>query len=510
MCLAVPGRVVALSERDGTLMAEVDFGGVRKDVCLRVHPRRRGRRVRHRARRASRSSGSTRSRRSQTLANFETHGHPRGGVRRRVRAGRPAGRPGRPGREPTRARKGPAMKYLDEFSDPDLAGRLLDQIHAVTTGTVGDHGGLRRADPLDHPARHRPAAARRHRDDPRPGLPGLRHAAGDHRQGAGDRRSSPDVIFCSFGDMLRVPGSSKDLFRIKSAGGDVRVVYSPLDALNLARENPDREVVFFGIGFETTAPANAMTVYQAQAARHPQLLAAGLARAGAAGDRGDHGVADLPGAGVPGRRPRVQRDGHRPSTRRWPRSTRCRSWSPGSSRSTSSRASAAPCCSSSRAGTSWRTPTRGRCRAEGNPAAMAMLRGRLRGDRPGLARHRDDPGQRLAAVRARTATSTPRSASTSRGIHTEESSICRSGEVLQGLIKPHECAAFGKRVHAAQPARRHDGVVRGRLRGVLPRTGGWSCRRDGPRRRWLTRLPGCRSTSRAGSARRRCGTRRRS
>ncbi|MEP6528160.1 MAG: hydrogenase formation protein HypD, partial [Nocardioidaceae bacterium] len=64
--------------------------------------------------------------------------------------------------------------------------------------------------------------------------------------------------------MLRVPGSSQDLFRIKSAGGDVRVVYSPLDALNLARENPDREVVFFGIGFETTAPANAMTVYQAQ------------------------------------------------------------------------------------------------------------------------------------------------------------------------------------------------------------------------------------------------------
>ena len=64
--------------------------------------------------------------------------------------------------------------------------------------------------------------------------------------------------------MLRVPGSSGDLFRIKSAGGDVRVVYSPLDALKLARENPDRQVVFFGIGFETTAPANAMTVYQAK------------------------------------------------------------------------------------------------------------------------------------------------------------------------------------------------------------------------------------------------------
>jgi hydrogenase expression/formation protein HypD len=74
----------------------------------------------------------------------------------------------------------------------------------------------------------------------------------------------PGVIFCSFGDMLRVPGSEKDLFRVKSEGGDVRVVYSPLDALKLARAHPDREVVFFGIGFETTAPANAMAVHLAK------------------------------------------------------------------------------------------------------------------------------------------------------------------------------------------------------------------------------------------------------
>ena len=73
----------------------------------------------------------------------------------------------------------------------------------------------------------------------------------------------PDVIFCSFGDMLRVPGTQKDLFTVKSAGGDVRIVYSPLDALKLARENPAKEVVFFAVGFETTAPANAMAVYQA-------------------------------------------------------------------------------------------------------------------------------------------------------------------------------------------------------------------------------------------------------
>jgi hydrogenase expression/formation protein HypD len=75
----------------------------------------------------------------------------------------------------------------------------------------------------------------------------------------------PDVIFCSFGDMLRVPGSQDDLFSIRARGGQVRVVYSPLDAVKLAQENPDKQVVFFAIGFETTAPPNVMSVLQAQA-----------------------------------------------------------------------------------------------------------------------------------------------------------------------------------------------------------------------------------------------------
>jgi hydrogenase expression/formation protein HypD len=73
----------------------------------------------------------------------------------------------------------------------------------------------------------------------------------------------PDVIFCSFGDMLRVPGSSKSLFDVKAEGADVRIVYSPLDAVKLAKANPHKQVVFFAVGFETTAPANAMTAWQA-------------------------------------------------------------------------------------------------------------------------------------------------------------------------------------------------------------------------------------------------------
>ncbi len=74
----------------------------------------------------------------------------------------------------------------------------------------------------------------------------------------------PDVIFSSFGDMLRVPGSECDLFHIRAKGGNVRVVYSPLDALDLARKHPDKQVVFFAVGFETTAPANAMAVWRAK------------------------------------------------------------------------------------------------------------------------------------------------------------------------------------------------------------------------------------------------------
>src|ERR1700741_2960821 len=74
----------------------------------------------------------------------------------------------------------------------------------------------------------------------------------------------PDVIFCSFGDMLRVPGSQADLLIAKSRGADIRVVYSPLDCLKIAKANPSKKVVFFAIGFETTAPANAMAVWQAK------------------------------------------------------------------------------------------------------------------------------------------------------------------------------------------------------------------------------------------------------
>ena len=108
----------------------------------------------------------------------------------------------------------------------------------------------------------------------------------------------PDVIFCSFGDMLRVPGSDGDLFTLKSKGADIRVVYSPLDCLKIARANPKKQMVFFAIGFETTAPANAMLVYRArqEAVKNVSVLVSHVA--GATFDYGHFAIAAESRAGI--------------------------------------------------------------------------------------------------------------------------------------------------------------------------------------------------------------------
>jgi hydrogenase expression/formation protein HypD len=155
------------------------------------------------------------------------------------------------------------MKYLDEFRDPDLAASLLNEIGGIVTerrvlmevcgGQTHSiiRNGIDRLLPDEIEMVHGP------------GCP-VCVTPLETIDRALAIASRDDVTFCSFGDMLRVPGSGRDLFSVKSLGGDIRVVYSPLDALVIARENPQREVVFFGIGFETTAPANAMAVYQAK------------------------------------------------------------------------------------------------------------------------------------------------------------------------------------------------------------------------------------------------------
>jgi hydrogenase expression/formation protein HypD len=340
------------------------------------------------------------------------------------------------------------VKYLDEFSNPDLARKLVDQIHAVTTqpwAMMEVCGGQTHS------------IIRHGIDQLLPEGVEMIHGPGcpvcvtplETIDKALAIAAEPGVIFCSFGDMLRVPGSSQDLFSVKSAGGDVRVVYSPLDALNLAKENPDKQVVFFGIGFETTAPANAMTVYQAErlGVRNFSLLVSHVlvppaiaaimesptcrvqAFLAAGHVCSVMGTAEYPPLAEKYRVPIVVtgfepldilegirqaivqlESGRHEVQNAYPRAVR----------------------------------------AEGNPAAMAMLRdvfevtdrawrgiGMIPGSGWRLSeRYREfDAEQRFDVG----------------GIHTAESPICRSGEVLQGLIKPHECAAFGKQCTPRNP-----------------------------------------------------------
>lgn len=155
------------------------------------------------------------------------------------------------------------MKYVDEYRDGKLAAKIIDEITRIQTKpwVIMEVCGGQTHSIVKHGI-----------DELLPKGVGLVHGPGcpvcvtplemiDKAHAIARR---PDVIFCSFGDMLRVPGSDGDLFSIKSQGGDVRIVYSPLDCLKIARANPEKQVVFFAIGFETTAPANAMLVHTAK------------------------------------------------------------------------------------------------------------------------------------------------------------------------------------------------------------------------------------------------------
>lgn len=157
------------------------------------------------------------------------------------------------------------MRYVDEFRDPEAARRLTAAIHEAAdrpmvlmevcggqTHTIMRYG-IDRLLPDPVTLIHGP------------GCP-VCVTPVELIDRALAIAARPGVVFTSFGDMLRVPGSREDLFAVRARGGDVRIVYSPLDAVALAKAHPDRQVVFFAVGFETTAPANAMAVWQAHAA----------------------------------------------------------------------------------------------------------------------------------------------------------------------------------------------------------------------------------------------------
>jgi hydrogenase expression/formation protein HypD len=162
------------------------------------------------------------------------------------------------------------MKYLTEYRDPEAATRYLQLIKGLVTKPVSI---------MEICGGQTHAIVKHGLDQLLPDDLTLIHGPGcpvcvtpvELIDQAVSIAAREQVIFCSFGDMLRVPGSKQDLLSVKARGGDVRVVYSPLDAVTLAKENPDKEVVFFAVGFETTAPANAMSVYQAHRANIPNF-----------------------------------------------------------------------------------------------------------------------------------------------------------------------------------------------------------------------------------------------
>lgn len=155
------------------------------------------------------------------------------------------------------------MRYLSEYRDPVLARTLVDRIRATAT---------RRWVLMEVCGGQTHTIVKQGINDLLGEAVEMIHGPGcpvcvtplEQIDKALALAARPDVLFTSFGDMLRVPGSDCDLQQVRARGGQVRIVYSPLDALELARANPDRQVVFFAVGFETTAPANAMAVWRAR------------------------------------------------------------------------------------------------------------------------------------------------------------------------------------------------------------------------------------------------------
>ena len=200
------------------------------------------------------------------------------------------------------------MKFLDEYRDEALATKIVDELRRITTKpwvlmevcggqthTIVKYG-IDRLLPDKIELVHGP------------GCP-VCVTSLEMIDKAHAIAQRPDVIFCSFGDMLRVPGSKDDLLILKSRGADIRVVYSPIDCLKIARANPAKKVVFFAIGFETTAPANANVGFPGAKTGTQKFLDPGFTRARSPLDCVHSPIAAQSSAGISRARSRLYGNG---------------------------------------------------------------------------------------------------------------------------------------------------------------------------------------------------------
>jgi hydrogenase expression/formation protein HypD len=340
------------------------------------------------------------------------------------------------------------MKYLDEFHDPALARALLDDIHATVSrpwAIMEVCGGQTHT------------IIRNGIDQLLPDGVQMIHGPGcpvcvtplEMIDRALAIAARPEVVFCSFGDMVRVPGSEKDLLRVRSEGGDVRVVYSPLDAVAIARDNPDKQVVFFGIGFETTAPANAMTVYLAkkQGLRNFSLLVSHVLvppAISALMESPQRRVQGFLAAGHVCAVMGMQQYG--PLVERYQVPIVVTGFEPLDVLEGIRRTLAQ--LEQGRAELDNAYPRA--VSAQGNVPAQRMVED--------VFEVTDRAWRGIGVIPASGWRLSPRYADFDAetrfdvtGIRTQESALCRSGEVLQGLITPHECAAFGTQCTPRSP-----------------------------------------------------------
>ena len=361
------------------------------------------------------------------------------------------------------------MKFIDEYRDPKAAHGFRGGAPAhITTRPwtlMEVCGGQTHA--IVQVRRRRTAAHRTHAGA-RPRLPGLRHPARTDRQGDRDRLATPGVIFCSFGDMLRVPGSEQGpAVGQGSRGRRPHRLLAARRPEDRAARIPAREVVFFAVGFETTAPANAMAVFQAaqQGIHNFSLLVSHVLVPPAM-----EAILSSPANRVQG----FLAAGHVCAVMGYERVRPDRREVPGADRRDRLRAARHPAGhlhvrqAARRRTRRGREPVHAHRAAGGQPAGAGAHPRGLRGRAAQVARHRRDPATAAWHCSPSTPPSTPRSASASPARTVEEPPECISGLILQGVKKPHECPAFGSTLHARASARRHDGLLRRRLRRLLP------------------------------------------